>query len=128
MRDVHKKAPGPVEVVKVTCMLPKKNSNTGEPCNSKLPLADMYRHLGDVHGKPKPSKTHYLKCFKSLDGGKTYSEPVYLTADEIDPSETESCSNAGSANANKESAKRKLPADDNEATKAKVKKGLVTTS
>ena len=88
MRDAHKKKPDSIDDVKVTCMLLSKNkikAKNQEICNSKLPLSEMYRHLKDVHHKPRPKKDKYLKFFKSYDGGKTFTEPVYLGSSVEDP-------------------------------------------
>ena len=127
MRDDHKKEPGQDNVVKVTCMLPKKKSKKGETCDSKLPLSEMYRHLDRVHNKPRLSKDTYLRFFKSFDGGQTYSEPVYLRASEDDPVGTTSASNVGTDIAKKASAKRKLSVDDVKAPADKVSKSRVET-
>ena len=86
MIEAHKKEAEPRKAVTVTCMLPsKKKKRAGEICNSKQPLSGMYRHLEDVHDQPPRPSDKYLRFFKSYDGGKTYTEPVYLGISEKDP-------------------------------------------
>ena len=86
MKEAHDKEAGAVEEVKVSCMMQStKKKRKGEVCNSKLPLSGMYRHLEDVHKKPRPSDDMYLRFFKSCDGGKTFIEPLYLLKSDADP-------------------------------------------
>ncbi len=74
-----------VEIPKVSCMLLKRG--TEKKCNSKQPLSLMYRHLNQSHGIPRPDSNQHLRYFESVDGGKTFTNAVFMPLNAPDPDE-----------------------------------------
>ena len=74
-----------VEIPKVSCMLQKRG--TEKRCTSKQSLSLMYRHLNSSHGIPRPNSNEHLRYFESLDGGKTFTNAVFMPLNAPDPPE-----------------------------------------
>ena len=70
-----------VDIPKVTCFL---NTKDGIRCNLRQPLP-MTRHL-ETHGIKKPNeKDIQMRFFKSYDGGRSFTDVVFLPRHHPDP-------------------------------------------